>query len=337
VNRGKAKRPEQSIFGADVHRDNLERWVGWKRFVHGAQSIPGQRGKDLDVVFREDEIQRRIARWFRKANRMGNDTPGDVRVVLAGDGMTPVREREGNAWDVVVAHRDLITNSNISYLRIQHTCGTNFSWMKDTCGLLLSRKAGEPAAIQWEEAHGAVVNIVLICTRIKGASPVSEVWSLDAWKIEACSVLLSDLHESGLAYKLALFTESIGGAPPSQELMHFGRSHCEGLLRQGGIRAMETEGDDSRLRFDHAIVPQLERWVRRILGAGYTTDLSNFESDEEREQWVMEELGIVDRTLASALVKSMNESGTAEEAARRVWEGIRPWPGSLWARRGVNK
>jgi hypothetical protein len=100
---------------------------------------------------------------------------------------------------------------------------------------------------------------------------------------------------------------------------------------------METEGDDSRLRFDHAIVPQLERWVRRILGAGYTTDLSNFESDEEREQWVMEELGIVDRTLASALVKSMNESGTAEEAARRVWEGIRPWPGSLWARRGVNK
>jgi hypothetical protein len=321
----------QPILARDVHRDNLERWVGWKRFISGAQSIPGQRGRDMDLVFREDEIQGRIARWFRRAIQLGESTPGDVRIVLAGDGMTPTRERSGNAWDVVVAHRELVTNSKVGYLRIQHTRGTNFSWMKDTCGLLLNRPPGEPAAIQWEEAHGAVVNIVLLCTRIHGSTCAADVWSLEGWNIEACSVLISDLHDPGIAYKLALFTEPINGAPPSQELIYFGRSHCEGLLRQGGIRALENAGSTSRYEFDRAIVPQLERWVRRIIGASYTQDFASLQSEDERVDWVIEQLGIVDVGLAKALVDVLEGSESVEVAARRVWDGIRPWPGPLWA------
>ena len=322
-----SRHPLQPILAADVHRDNLERWVGWKRFVHGVQSIPGQRGKDMDVVFREEEIQRRIARWFRKINRLGNETPGKYRAVLAGDGMTPTRERDGHAWDVVVAHRDLIANSNVNYLRIQHTCGTNFSWMKDICGVLVRRDGGEPAGIQWEEAHGAVVNIVMLCSR-SDESPINDdMWTLDGWNIEACSVLISDLHERGISYKLALFTESITGAPPSQELIHFGRSHCEGLLRQGGVRSAKLTGVSSARGLDGAVIPQLERWVRRLIGAGYAQDISRLESDEERIGWVMQQLGIVDRSLAAALVQSLNLDGTVHDAAQRVWSDIRPWPG----------
>jgi hypothetical protein len=328
VRAGKRTRIHQPLLAADVHQDNLERWVGWKRFVSGAQSIPGERGKDVDVVFKEDEIQSRVASWFRRATAMGRKAPGDVRVVLAGDGMTPTREREGNAWDVVVAHRDLVTDANVGYLRIQHTRGTNFSWMKDVCGLLLSRPPGEPAAIQWEEAHGAVVNIVLLCTRVPDAVPTGDVWSLEEWNIEACSVLVSDLHAPGVAYKLALFTESIGGAPPSQELIHFGRSHCEGLLRQGGVRALENA---SRYEFDRAIVPQLERWVRRIIGASYTEDLKSLPTEADRVSWVVEQLGISDLGLARALVAALEGSESVEVAARRVWEGIRPWPGRISA------
>lgn len=320
-------RIQQPLLATDVHQDNLERWVGWKRYISGAQSIPGERGKDVDVVFKEEEIQGRVARWFRRAIELGKRSPGDVRVVLAGDGMTPTREREGHAWDVVVAHRDLVTDANVGYLRIQHTLGTNFSWMKDICGLLLSRPPGEPAAIQWEEAHGAVVNIVLLCTRVADAAPSGDVWSLEDWNIDACSVLVSDLHAPGVAYKLALFTESIGGAPPSQELTHFGRSHCEGLLRQGGIRALENA---SRYEFDRAIVPQLERWVRRIIGASYYEDLGAMITEDDRVNWVIGQLGISDTGLAKALVAELDSSESVEVAARRVWEGIRPWPGRLW-------
>jgi len=285
----------------------------------------------MDVVFREDEIQGRVARWFRRAIEMGESTPGDVRIVLAGDGMTPTREREGHAWDVVVAHRDLVTNSNVGYLRIQHTRGTNFSWMKDTCGLLLNRPPGEPAAIQWEEAHGAVVNVVLLCTRVPGSNHGRDVWSLEGWNIEACSVLIADLHDPGVAYKLALFTESISGAPPSQELIHFGRSHCEGLLRQGGVRALENAGESSSYEFDRAIVPQLERWVRRILGASYNENLGALATEEARVEWVVEQLGITDIGLARALVVALAGSDSVEAAARRVWDEIRPWPGPLWS------
>ena len=96
---------------------------------------------------------------------------------------------------------------------------------------------------------------------------------------------------------------------------------------------MENAGSASRLQFDKAIVPQLERWVRRIIGAGYNEDLERLTTQKDRVRWVMEQLGIVDESLATALVESMNRSDSVEEAARRVWSEIRPWPGQLWSQR----
>jgi hypothetical protein len=62
--------PRQPLLADDVDGDNLERWIGWKRWVRGAQNIPGTRGKDLDLAYSGEDIQLRITRWFRWARKL---------------------------------------------------------------------------------------------------------------------------------------------------------------------------------------------------------------------------------------------------------------------------
>ena len=48
--------PEQPVFAHEVDADVIERWIGWKRFIRGVQTIPDTRGTDIELTF--DEAQR---------------------------------------------------------------------------------------------------------------------------------------------------------------------------------------------------------------------------------------------------------------------------------------
>ncbi|MBT3218736.1 MAG: hypothetical protein HN348_06560 [Proteobacteria bacterium] len=324
--------PMQPILSCDVHSDNLERWIGWKRFLKGVEVIPGLRGKDLDLTFTEEGIQRRVARWFRWTRRLAQKSPGKVMIVLAGDGMSPVRERSGVAWDALVAHRAVVADANIRYLRIQHSRGTHLAWLKDFFDTLQERPAGQPVAVQWEEQHGASVNVVLICLADEDAGPVRRPWSLDGWSIHGCAILVSDLKRSGGGYQVALFTEPVRGDPKvlNQELLHFGREHCEGLLRQAGHRVQSKLGVPERVELDAAVVDQIAGWIERVRRWKEHPVVHPPAGGAERADWIAHRLGLADESLARALALEMETKSTALAAARNLWQGIQAWPGPLW-------
>ena len=324
--------PMQPILACDVHADNLERWIGWKRFLKGVEVIPGLRGKDLDLAFTEEAIQQRVARWFRWTRRLGQKQPGKVMIVLAGDGMSPVRERSGVAWDALVAHRAVVADSNVRYMRIQHSRGTHLAWLKDLFDTMQERPHGQSVAVQWEEQHGASVNVVLICLADDEAGPVRRPWSLDGWAIYGCAILVSDLKRSGGGYKVALFTEPVAGDPTllNQELLHFGREHCEGLLRQAGHRVQSPMGAPERVELDAAVVDQIAGWIERVRRWKEHPVVHPPTDGAERADWIANQLGLADESLARALAVEMEGKSGALDAARSLWECVQAWPGPLW-------
>jgi hypothetical protein len=90
----------------DIDRDSYSRWVGWKRFVRGRHVVPDTRGKDIDLVFTEDTICARIAGWLDDARSAAEDSPGEVLVVVAGDGLSPDRESITEAGALLMAQLD---------------------------------------------------------------------------------------------------------------------------------------------------------------------------------------------------------------------------------------
>jgi len=320
--------PRQPCVAEDIVADDLERWVGWKRFVRGAQILPDTRGKDLDLAFDEQGIQSRIIRWFRLASERAAEDPGSTLVVVAGDGLNPQRETIGQSWQLLRAHRDLLRDPNVRYLRIQHAQGTHLSWLKDMCGLLAQRPDGQSVALQFEAEHGATVNVVMVAHRDSAGTPM-QPWSMEGWSIDCCGVVLSDLEGEGARhYKVAMFTDR-AERQINQELLHFGRAHCEGLLKQAGARVRGIKGAPEPLEIERAVVGQIARWIERVrMWKIRMPPLVN--SREAKTRWVARSLGLADERLAGALVAEMDESTSADDAAAALWASVPPWPGPLW-------
>jgi hypothetical protein len=332
--------PPQPLFAADVTADDLERWVSWRRFVRGVQSVPDTRGKDLDLAFSGGDIRDILVRWFDSARALAARCPGEVMVVVAGDGMNPTRDRIDDAFALYRAHRAVVLDPNVRYLRIQHAQGTHLSWMKDLVDSLHRRPAdGHPVGLQFEVEHGATVNVVLVLERapltidrtghgVDGSLP----WTLDGWDVASCAVVLSDLESSGTEdYKVGLFTERVPGRADrlNQELLHFGRAHCEGLLAQAGAKVQAERGPIAPSDVEQALVAQIARWIERVRvwrGTSQTTprDIT------ARGRWVASRLGLADARLARALAREMEREGSPDEAALRLWQSVQPWPGAAW-------
>lgn len=317
--------PKPPLMGDRVMADELERWIGWKRFVRGVRVVPDDRGKDLDLAFDERTIRLRIASWFRRARDLAARRPGKVLVVVAGDGHNPERENLGMSMELITAHRNLLRDSNVHYLRIQHAQGTHLSWFKDFLFTLQQRPAGQSVALQWEAEHGSTVNIVMVATRDEDIA--TRAWSLDGWNIDACAVVLSDLEGRGSRdYKLGIFTELEGGGGLSQELVHFGRAHCSGLLAQAGWRIRDPRGSPPPWELERGMVSQIARWIERVRGWRDEVDAP----EQDPTGWVARRLGIVDARLARALASEMRQDGSVEDAAAALWDSVAPWPGQLW-------
>lgn len=319
--------PPQPLFASDVGADDLERWVSWTRFVRGVQVVPDGRGKDLDLAFTGTGIRERLVRWFDNARALAAKRSGGVRVVVAGDGLNPTRDTLGEPIDLYAAHRALLRDPNLAYLRIQHAQGTHLAWMKDFLLTLMLRPPGSsPLGVQFEAEHGATVNVILVLEREDPAP--ANLWSLDGWDVVACGVVLSDLESLGTDdYKVGLFTERGSGHAPSLnlELCHFGRAHCEGLLSQAGER-VEGEGAVGTDRLEQALVKQIARWIDRV--RVWRTSSSTTPPDlDDRATWVALRLGLSDVRLARELGRHMDTTTPAIDAARAIWAAVAPWPG----------
>ena len=316
------RNPPQPLLASEVDADSLERWVGWKRSLQSLQVLPGFRGKDVDLVVDGSEIRTRVADWIRWARKLAVRNPGDVMVVAAGDGLSPVREHHTTAWDNVLAHQKLLLDPNIEYLRLQHARGTHLAWMKDVASTLERRPLGAPVRIAWEEEHGASVNVIMVLTRDPEHS--QRPWSLIGWQVQACSVLLSDLHGQARDYKVALFTDSRAGSA-NLELFAFGRYHCNGLLSSAERRIEGLTGCPPEGAIDEVMVALVARWVHRVRSWQHRLD------GQLDARAVAEEIGLADLTLARGLVASVHSARSPEEEARRLWGSVAAWPGQgLW-------
>jgi predicted deacylase len=320
--------PPQPLFASELCADDLERWVSWKRFVRGVEVVPDTRGKDLDLVFRGAEIRDRLIRWYAEARARAAERPGEVKVVIAGDGLNPTRDQLGDAFELYRAHRALVLDPNLHFLRIQHAQGTHLSWMKDLLLTLALRPPGsQPMSLQFEVEHGASVSVILVLERDTD-SPVRS-WSLDGWEVTHSAVILSDLEARGANdYKVGLFTE--GGLGRSgnanYELLHFGRAHCEGLLSQGGTRVGGV-GAVTTDRLEEALVVQISRWIERARVWRRSSQTTPSDPDE-RGVWVAQRLGLSDGRLARAIGVQMETGTPALRAARELWAHEPIWPGA---------
>jgi hypothetical protein len=311
------------VFSREVDCDNLERWVGWMRFVRGVERVPGQRGRDLDVYVGNDEVLAGVAEAFHDVVGRSQGMPGDLLVVVAGDGFRPEETYSPQASALMQAHQRLVAASGVHYLRVQHAPSVHMAWMK---GVLLDAKQRAEGAgsvqIYWEEQHGRSVNVILVARRTHcGLSPEESGYvrpvSLDGWTIERCFVMLAT--ENGIANRggqVAVATDKRSG-PVNAELLHFARSHCQGLLNQVTASSGEAMGSVERTQ------RVLERWIQR--GRKGWSALEQPMNEAARMEWMRDHLGVDDRWLLEALSAELETARPACDIAQELWAGLRPW------------
>jgi hypothetical protein len=313
--------PTQALDASDVDRDTLERWMGWKRFVREVQSVPGSRGRDLDLAFDGGTIQSTLCGWLDDARAVGAEEPGRWQVVIAGEGLAPRRPGEA-LHRLFEAHAALVRDPNVRYQRIQHAQGTHLGWMRELVDDIARRPAhGEPVSLCWEAEHGGTVNVMLLCRRLE--APVLTPWSLEGWEVVRCAVVVREVDASG-AYDdaVALFAAPDRRGAVNHELLHFGRAHCEGLLRQAGRRIVGRAGPAIRVALDNAVVELVSRWVSHVRDDA--DELLRL-ADGERAREVARRLGLQDPRLAASLARAVAEDGLPMDVARTIWSEAGRW------------
>lgn len=301
--------PPAPLHASEVDADTLSRWLSWKRHLHTGQVVPDTRGRDIDLTLTTGALQRRLAAWFALARERASDGPS--LVVVAGDGLNRDRDAAGSdpVWG---SHAELLADASVTYLRIQHAAGAYLDWLHYLSRALAARGVGAPVGIQWEDQHGASVNVVLLATSaVEDPSP----WRLSDWTIDHCGVVLADLEAGAVReYSVGLFTEPLDSGRVSQELLAFGRAHCEALLIHGGSRVVDAAG----LR--DLVLRQLSEWIARLRAWPRHALEPPPEDLDERGAWVAELIGLADPELAVALAVAVEGAVEPERAARAVWE-----------------
>lgn len=308
----------------DVDRENIERWMGWLRAVRGLEVVPGSRGKDVDLALRPDDIQERLATWYDDVRDLARKEPGRWTVVVAGDGSSPERDGRPAARRVLAAHRELVRDPGVGYVRVQHAAGTHLSWLKGFFDDLAERPPGAtPIAMGWEAEHGATVNVVLVAR----AEEVGrrDPWSLEGLQIARCAVIVSDLEGGGANdYQVAMFTGGKRAELVSQELLAFGRAHCRGLLRQASRRVSGVPGPFLRVNLERVVVGLVARHVERVRELA---DALEDVAPRARVDWLRRRLGLLDTQLVAALAASVGDEAEPSDTARQIWSQVVAWRG----------
>jgi predicted deacylase len=308
--------PDAPILAVDVDADNLQRWLGWKRLLRTAQVVPDTRGIDVDLVFHEVAIRRRLVRWYHEARDRAHRSHDEVLVVVASDGHTPSGVSEV-ALALHEAHLALVLDPKVRYLRIQHAQGTHLGWMRAFARSAGRRPPGAPIGFAWEQEHGASVSVILVATRSEGTG--DGMFELDTWRVVRCAVIVSATRGAGPSdHKVGVFTEGPPRGRLNFELVQFGRSHCENLLRQASRHVNGAGGPDLRRSLEVSAIEELSSWVRRVRRA--IADRPVLRDDPDAlAAWCRASLGIVDPQLVSMLPVEAQRGGSDEDVARRMW------------------
>jgi hypothetical protein len=309
-------RAQQPLFARDIDSDTLERWIGWTRFVQGVERIPGNRGRDLDLAFNTRQALGRLARWYREACEEGDARPGSVMVAVAGDGLHPVRKLEDESSELFHEHRAVVRNANVHYLRFQHAPTVHFGWMKGMLADAARRKEGPgDFHLKWEHEHGGSINVVL-WARWTGGDERPVVSQLQGWHIERCAVLLSSMDEEGHhGYHVGILTEP-GEGRVNAELLHFGRTHIETLIRQEEVSERGSAAKQS--------CALIEEWCK-LLDQWHVREAAP-DDPEERVGWVRDRVGVTDVDAAVALAEVVGVKAGVAGRAEKIWDGLSQWP-----------
>ncbi len=122
---------------------------------------------------------------------------------------------------------------------------------------------------------------------------------------------------------MGLFTgPEPGSGSAHKELVAFARAHCEGLLAQGGPRAVDTES------FTSTVVQRIAGWVERARQwrEALVPPPEESEDIQERAAWVASWVGVTDPAVAVELAEEMDGSTPPVQAAARIWAEVEAWP-----------
>lgn len=309
--------PIEPVHGNEVNADNLQRWLGWKRFVRSSQVIPDSRGSDVDLAFSEGVVCNKLAHWFDDACSSAVEAPGDTLVIVASDGNLPAETGHASGVRLHQAHKALLEDTNVSYLRLQHAQGTKDLWMRDFLEALRARPAGgAPVSFAWELQHGMSMSIFVVATR-EDAGETSKR-HLDEWDFRRCGILLSPTKgSSNVAHRIGMFTEVLPrkGRKRNHELLYFVRKHVEGLLAQAVVCQSNVSSEVLEEKIFERTVPVFSGWVRQVRQS-MVRFLSGTEPNAE---WVADTLGIVDPYVAGVLASVASQDMDEIAAAQEVW------------------
>ncbi len=321
--------PPQPLFADQVTKDDLERWVGWKRFVRGVRRVPDTRGKDLDLAFDPRVIRERIIEWLGTARSLAAANPDRVMLIAVGDGLNPTREPSRDAWELIAAHTGAVGDRHLRYVRVLHGRGVHVGWLKDLAKVAAGRgRDAASVSLQWEPEHAAAVQLLVIAVQDEGAPPAT-AFSLDGWRLSHVAVLLQDLRGTGnQPYPVGLFTEYLAGHADviNHELVHFARTHCEDLFAQSGPRVHAERGAAPPEAVAVAHAALLSRWVEEV--RRWVADHSDVAVTSDAVlHHVVGQMGISDPAVAWMLVDAISEEKPAAQFVREMWDGAAAWPG----------
>lgn len=316
--------PPAPLLAVDVDADSLPRWLGWKRYLRTAQVIPHGRGRDVDLAVTAGRIRRRLADWYRRARQLAERSPGDVLVLVASDGAAPQSDGSRTAYDLNLAHLDLVRDPNVVYMRIQHAPGTHLEWLCQFAHAAAGRELGTaPLVFGWDAEHGASASVILVGVRQPGMP--SDLLSLDGWRLEAVATILAPSRSSVPNLpRVGMFTDRMepGGQAPNEELLQFGRAHAARLLGQARDRTAERGGAPLGDAVDAAVCAQLTRWIRRARYAQQEL-MPSAPAGVDAESWALRwlggHLGLVDRRLTRAVRRAALSAEQDELLAAALW------------------
>jgi hypothetical protein len=301
--------PEQVLDASDVDRNNFERWLGWKRFCAEVAVVVGARGRDLDLVWGAEPIRARVLRWYTDLAAAAGREPGRWRLVVVGDGLRAVATTPSEAR-LAAVHDMLSSHAGLAYTRLQQTHRTQLGWLASFLAAVQSRPPGSaPVEIGWEAEHGGLINVILI------ARDGTDETTLEGWTVERAAVVLQDVGaDTGLS-ALAMVTEPDDEGSVQAELLHFARTHAEGLLRQATRRTRLRGGpilDRPGFGPWQPLRERAETWILAMRAEPNDTDAT---------RWARR-LGLVDPALAEALVacaaSALSPAQAAAEAVKRA-------------------
>ena len=143
--------------------------------------------------------------------------------------------------------------------------------------------------------------------------------------MRSCAVVASATRGRGESdHKVGLFTEEVSDAVRvNQELLQFGRAHCDGLLAQADHVVVGSGGEKLESTLRIAAVEQIARWIRL---ARFTAQ--RFEREhggagrEVRDAWVVGQLNLVDPVAIEAVMSEVEGRRLPEVAAAAIWGAL---------------